>query len=333
MIPYGKQTIDETDIQAVVETLRSDFLTQGPKVPEFESELKKYTNANHAVCVNSATSALHIACLSLGLGENDVLWTSPISFVASANCARYCGAQVEFIDVDMETYNICVEKLESQLVESKILGNLPKVIVVVHLGGLSCDMKRIHHLSKLYGFSIIEDASHAIGGLYEDKKVGSCEHSDISIFSFHPVKIITSAEGGVALTNNSELASRMRKLRSHGVTKSRKDFLFEPDGEWYYEQHELGFNYRMTDLQAALGLSQLRKVDVFVDLRNKIAARYHKLLAETPLHFQSVPKYAKSSFHLFIVLMSEDTTFEEHRRFFTFLQENDIQVNITLQYL
>ena len=261
MIPYGKQDINSDDIEAVINVLQSDFLTQGPKVPDFEQCVAEYAGAKYSCAVNSATSALHIACLALGLGKGDELWTSPNTFVASANCALYCGAQVDFVDIDPKTYNLCPDKLEHRLVEAKRLGKLPKVIVAVHLCGQSCDMRRIYKLSKIYGFKIIEDASHAVGGRYLDSKIGCCRYSDITIFSFHPVKIITTAEGGIALTNDKYLQEKMSLFRTHGITRDEKAMQGAPDGPWYYEQVELGFNYRMTDLQAALGLSQMSRLE------------------------------------------------------------------------
>src|SRR5690554_4672462 len=261
MIPYGRQDISQQDIDAVVEVLQSDFLTQGPKVPLFEKTVAEHVGAGHALAVNSATSALHIACMALGLGQGDWLWTTPNTFVASANCGLYCGAQVDFVDIDPHTYNLCAKELEKKLISAEKLGKLPKVVVPVHFSGQPCDMQAINALAQKYGFKIIEDASHAIGGKYQNEFIGSCRYSDITVFSFHPVKIITTAEGGLALTNNAELASKMGLLRSHGITRDANQMTHEADGPWYYQQIDLGFNYRMTELQAALGNSQMERLD------------------------------------------------------------------------
>ena len=253
MIPYGRQDIIQSDIDAVISVLKSDFLTQGPKVPLFESTVSSYCGSEYAVAVNSATSALHIACLSLGLGEGDILWTSPNSFVASANCGLYCKAKIDFVDIDVKTYNMSAELLEKKLIQAKIENKLPKVLIPVHYAGQSCNMKKIYSLSKFYGFRIIEDASHAIGGKYLDKSIGCCQYSDVTVFSFHPVKIITTAEGGLATTNDKKLAEKMQLLRSHGISRDQNLLTKASEGDWYYQQLELGFNYRMTELQAALG--------------------------------------------------------------------------------
>jgi UDP-4-amino-4,6-dideoxy-N-acetyl-beta-L-altrosamine transaminase len=273
MIPYGKQDISQEDIESVVEVLQSDFLTQGPKVPMFEKALSDYTSASFALAMNSATSALHIACLALGVGKGDIVWTTPITFVASANCALYCGAQIDFVDIDKDTYNLSPVELERKLIEAKKNNKLPKVVIVVHLCGQPCDMKAINVLSKEYGFSLIEDASHAIGGEYRNEKIGNCRYSDITVFSFHPVKIITTAEGGAALTNCKDLADKMSLFRSHGITRDHRLMEGEPHGDWYYQQIALGYNYRMTELQAALGVSQMKRLDEFVSARHKLAAR------------------------------------------------------------
>jgi UDP-4-amino-4,6-dideoxy-N-acetyl-beta-L-altrosamine transaminase len=301
MIPYGKQNIDQSDIDAVTEVLKSDWLTQGPKVPLFESKVAAFCDANFSVATNSATSALHIACLALNVGENDLVWTSPISFVASSNCALYCGAQVDFLDIELETGNISVKLLKDKLLKAKSENALPKVIIPVHLAGQSCDMEEIHKLSKDFGFKIIEDASHAIGGSYKNSKVGSCSFSDITVFSFHPVKIITSAEGGMALTNDEKLARRMQMLRSHGITSDEAEMTEPSHGVWYYQQQYLGFNYRMTDIQAALGLNQLTKIDNFIKRRNQLAHFYDKTLRGS----KAVPLTQKpntyNAYHLYIV--------------------------------
>ena len=277
MIPYGRQEITEDDISEVEKVLRSDLLTQGPIVPKFEKSVASYCNASYAVAVNSATSALHIACISLGLKEDDYLWTSPNTFVASANCARYCGAKVDFVDIDPNTYNISVSALSEKLKSAEKKGTLPKIIVPVHFGGLPCDMSAIKNLSKQYGFKIIEDASHAIGASYKQSKIGSCIYSDITVFSFHPVKIITTGEGGMAVTNDEDLAEKMFRLRVHGITNKIDLMKIRPKEEiWNYQQIDLGFNYRMNDIQAALGLSQLKRIDDYIEARNRIADLYDK---------------------------------------------------------
>jgi len=302
MIPYGKQNIIDQDIDAVIKILKSDYLTQGPTTPIFENNLQEYTNAKYAVAVTNATSALHIACLSLGLGQGDILWTSPISFVASANCAIYCGADVDFVDIDPISYNLCPTALEDKLISANKKGKLPKIVVPVHLSGQSCEMKRIKELSDQYGFKIIEDASHAIGGEYRGKKIGKCEYSDITVFSFHPVKIITTCEGGACLTNQKEIYTNLQRLRSHGITRDSNEMVGKKHGEWYYEQLNLGFNYRLNDLQAALGISQLSRVDHFVSERNSIANYYNKIF--NGHEFVRTPKLINdvySSYHLYII--------------------------------
>tara|TARA_B100001564_G_scaffold312748_1_gene285821 strand:+ start:1069 stop:2226 length:1158 start_codon:yes stop_codon:yes gene_type:complete len=302
MIPYGKQNIIDQDIDAVIKILKSDYLTQGPTTPIFENNLQEYTNAKYAVAVTNATSALHIACLSLGLGQGDILWTSPISFVASANCAIYCGADVDFVDIDPISYNLCPTALEDKLISANKKGKLPKIVVPVHLSGQSCEMKRIKELSDQYGFKIIEDASHAIGGEYRGKKIGKCEYSDITVFSFHPVKIITTCEGGACLTNQKEIYTNLQRLRSHGITRDSNEMVGKKHGEWYYEQLHLGFNYRLNDLQAALGINQLSRVDQFVSERNSIANYYNKIF--NGHEFVRTPKlinHVYSSYHLYII--------------------------------
>lgn len=299
MIPYGRQDISESDIHAVIEVLRSDYLTQGPAVPAFEECLANYCGVQHGVAVNSATSALHIACLALDVGPGDIVWTSPITFVASANCALYCGAEIDFVDIDDRTYNMSVERLTEKLELAEISGKLPKVVIPVHLCGQSCDMASIHALANRFGFKIIEDASHAIGGKYQGKAIGSCRYSDITIFSFHPVKIITTAEGGMAMTNDPKLAKRMRLLRSHGITRDANEMTHEPDGAWYYQQIDLGYNYRMTELQAALGLSQMQRLDEFVNKRHAIAKRYDEALADLPITLPSQLPDNYSAYHLY----------------------------------
>lgn len=301
MIPYGKQDVTDADIDAVVSALRSEYLTQGPAVPLFEARVAQYVGASQAVAVNSATSALHIACLALGLGPGDRLWTSPITFVASANCALYCGADVDFVDIDPATVNLCPRRLREKLEAASRLGTLPKVVVAVHMCGQSCDMRSIHALGQEFGFAIIEDASHAIGGRYLGEPIGNCRFSDITVFSFHPVKIITTAEGGIATTQNAELAERMRLLRSHGITREPAKMTRQPDGPWYYEQIDLGFNYRMTDIQAALGLSQMDRLDDYVAKRHQKAQVYSELLAGLPLELPRQHPDGRSAFHLYVV--------------------------------
>jgi len=299
-IPYGRQSISEADIKAVVKVLRSDFLTQGPVVPNFEAAVAKYCQAQHAVATTNATSALHLACLALGLGSGDRLWTSPITFVASANCALYCGAEVDFVDIDPRSYNLCPMALAAKLEAAEKSGQLPKVVVAVHMCGQSCDMQAIHALSKKYGFKLIEDASHAIGARYQGQPVGNGRYSDITIFSFHPVKIITSGEGGMAVTNDVERAKTMMRLRSHGITSDPADMLAHPQDEiWNYQQLELGFNYRMTELQAALGLSQLQQIDAFVSRRQAYAEIYDNTLCDLPLVTPWQHPDCESSFHLY----------------------------------
>lgn len=327
-IPYGKQDISEEDIASVVSVLRSDYLTQGPKVPEFENALANYCGSNHAIAVNSATSALHIACLALGLGEGDFLWTSPITFVASANCGLYCGAKVDFIDIDPRTYNMSAEVLEKKLIQAQTAGTLPKVVVPVHLTGQPCDMEAIHALACKYGFKIIEDASHAVGGRYKNLPIGNCKYSDITVFSFHPVKIITTAEGGAALTNNPDLASKMNLFRSHGITKDENYFQKNSDGPWYYEQIALGFNYRMTELQAALGVSQLKRVDDFISRRHLLAKRYNELLKDFPLITPFQIKDGYSAFHLYVIRLDNQSINKSHFQVFEALRGFDIGVNL-----
>jgi UDP-4-amino-4,6-dideoxy-N-acetyl-beta-L-altrosamine transaminase len=328
VIPYGRQDISEADIQAVVDVLRSDFLTQGPAVPAFERAVADYCVAKHAVAVNSATSALHIACLALGVGPNDVVWTSAVTFVASANCALYCGAEVDFVDIDPNTYNLSVKCLSEKLVQAEQIGRLPKVVIPVHLCGQSCDMVGIQALAQRYGFKIIEDASHAIGGKYRGEPIGSCHYSDITIFSFHPVKIITTAEGGMIMTNSAQLAKRMQLLRSHGITRDVNEMTHVPDGSWYYQQIVLGFNYRMTDLQAALGLSQMQRLDGFVARRHSIAKRYDQLLAGFPVitPWQHADSY--SGLHLYVIRLKLEKISNTHRQVFEALRAASIGVNL-----
>ncbi len=326
MIPYGRQDISQADIDAVVEVLQSDFLTQGPRVPAFEEAVASYCSANHAVAVNSATSALHLACLALGLGPGDRLWTSPVTFVASANCGLYCGASVDFVDIDPRTYNLSPEALEAKLKVAEKDCVLPKVVVAVHLCGQPCDMKAISKLADQYGFRVIEDASHAIGGRYDGEPIGSGRYSDITIFSFHPVKIITSAEGGMAVTNDSALADKMQLLRSHGITRDSQKMTHVPDGPWYYQQVDLGFNYRMTELQAALGVSQMSRLDEFVSRRHELAGRYDELLSTLPVITPWQHPDSYSGLHLYVIRVSGGPAC--HRNVFELLREQGVGVNL-----
>lgn len=328
MIPYGRQDISQADIDAVTDVLRSDFLTQGPQVPLFEQTVLDACHAKYAVAVNSATSALHIACLALGLGKGDWLWTSPNTFVASANCGLYCGAKVDFVDIDPRTYNLCANELEKKLIIAEQQGKLPKVVVPVHFSGQPCDMQAIHALAQKYGFKIIEDASHAIGGKYQGEPIGNCRYSDITVFSFHPVKIVTTAEGGIALTNDAELAEKMDLLRSHGITRKPELMSNEPDGPWYYQQIDLGFNYRMTELQAALGISQMQRLDQFVARRHELARCYNQLLADLPLTLPWQHPKSYSGMHLYVIRLQLDKISKSHRQVFSELREQGIGVNL-----
>lgn len=328
IIRYGQQDITDDDINAVCKVLLSSNLTQGPQIINFENSVKNFTTAKYAYAVNSATSALHISCLALGLNKNDHLWTSPNSFVASSNCGLYCGAKVSFVDIDPETYNMCPKLLEEKLKLAEANGTLPKIVIPVHLAGQSCNMKKIYQLSKKYNFKIIEDASHAIGGFYNNEPIGNCKYSDISVFSFHPVKIITSGEGGMALTNSKKLAKKLNILRSHGITRDDELMEKDSDGPWYYEQIDLGYNYRMTDIQAALGLSQMKRLEGYVRKRQLLAKRYNKLLKDTPvkLPFQDPNTY--SSFHLYIIRLKLNLIKFSHREVFEFLRNKNILVNL-----
>ncbi|PCI50775.1 MAG: UDP-4-amino-4,6-dideoxy-N-acetyl-beta-L-altrosamine transaminase [Thalassobium sp.] len=328
MIPYGKQDITQGDIDAVIEVLGSDFLTQGPVIPRFEDAVKTSVGAGFSVAVNSATSALHIACLALDLGPGDRLWTSPITFVASSNCALYCNASVDFVDIDPTTYNLCPQALEQKLIAAELAGVLPKIVVPVHLAGQSCDMKAIKALSDRFGFRIIEDASHAIGAAYGDEKVGSCHYSDITVFSFHPVKIITTAEGGMAVTNDPALAGKMERLRSHGITRDPHLMTHTPHGPWYYQQIELGFNYRMTEMQAALGCSQMTRLHEFIERRQQLAAQYAELLNDLPLMLPYQLETTASSWHLYIIRLQLSELSKSHLDVFNELRSAGIGVNL-----
>jgi UDP-4-amino-4,6-dideoxy-N-acetyl-beta-L-altrosamine transaminase len=327
-IPYGRQDITQADIDAVVAVLQSDFLTQGPMVPKFERAVADYCGVAHALAVNSATSALHIACLALGVGPGDWLWTTPVTFVASANCALYCGAQVDFVDIDPATYNLCPNALERKLEQAERDGKLPKVVVPVHLCGQPCDMQAIAALSRRYGFKVVEDASHAIGGGYRNEPIGNCAFSDITIFSFHPVKIITTAEGGMALTKNGELAEKMALFRSHGITRDSAQMTHASDGAWYYQQIALGYNYRMTELQAALGVSQVERLDDYVGRRHQLARRYDALLEALPVTTPWQHPDSYSGLHLYPIRLHLDRIGKTHRAVFDSLREQGIGVNL-----
>ena len=328
MIPYGKQSITQSDVDAVVATLNSDFLTQGPMVPRFEDSIKEACGVGEAVAANSATSALHLACMALGVDADSTVWTSPISFVASANCARYCGASVDFVDIDPETFNMCPTALEKKLNKADSQGKLPSVVIPVHMGGQAPEMSQIHALSEKFGFAIIEDASHSIGAGYRDEPVGNCRYSEVTVFSFHPVKIITTAEGGVATTRSSSLADRMRLLRSHGVTRDQVLMDRESHGPWYYQQIELGWNYRMTEIQAALGVSQMNRLSDFIRRRREIAKRYDELIDDPAIALPRQLKTTRSSFHLYIIQLMSAHLEKTHKQIFLELRERGIGVNL-----
>ena len=326
-IPYGCQNINQSDIDSVVEVLKSSHLTQGPVVPKFEAAIANKVNAKYSIMVNSATSALHLACRALSLGKNDYLWTSPTSFVASANCALYCGAKVDFVDINPQTGLISINHLEEKLNKASNEGKLPKILMVVHLAGTSCDMKLIKKLSDKFGFYIIEDASHALGGKYLNDYVGNCKFSSISVFSFHPVKIITTGEGGCLTTNDELLARKISDLRSHGIVKDNTRFNEKPNGPWVYEQQDLGYNYRMTDIHAALGLSQLKRLDDFVEKRNRVLKSYNKLAEDLPIYFLEIPPNIRSSVHLAVMRFKRPNK-ELHLRVFNYLRKNNFGVQI-----
>jgi UDP-4-amino-4,6-dideoxy-N-acetyl-beta-L-altrosamine transaminase len=328
MIPYGRQDINQTDIDSVVNVLQSDFLTQGPQIPLFESKIAEYCGAGYGVAVNSATSALHVACMALNLGKDDYLWTSPNTFVASANCGLYCGAKVDFVDINPLTYNLSPEELEKKLIQAKQDNKLPKIVIPVHFAGQSCDMRKIHALSQEYGFSIIEDASHAIGGKYLDQPIGGCQYSDITIFSFHPVKIITTAEGGLATTNNEELMIRMQLFRSHGVTRDPTLMTKRSEGGWYYQQIDLGFNYRMTELQAALGTSQMQRIDEFISKRHILLERYNSLLCNLAITRPYQDKDSYSALHLYPIQIDMGINTKSREKIFNELRNKGIGVNV-----
>ena len=324
MIPYGRQSIDQADIDAVADVLRSDFLTQGPAVERFEQAMAAYCGAGHGVAVCNATAALHLACLALDLGPGDLLWTSPITFAASANCALYCGANVDFVDIDPRTYNMSPQRLAEKLESAERDGRLPKIVVPVHLAGQPCDMRAIAELARRYGFKVIEDASHAVGARYGNSSIGDCRYSDIAVFSFHPVKIITTGEGGMAMTNDAELAARMALLRTHGITRDPALLQSPDEGSWYYEQQALGFNYRMTDIQAALGTSQLSRLDGFLERRRALARAYDAAFSELPLARPFQNPDGQSSWHLYVIRVAAD----QRRRIFDGLRSRGIHANL-----
>lgn len=328
MMSYGKHDISKEDIDAVIHVLKSDFITQGPTVEKFERAVSEFCKANYGIATNSATSALHIACLSIGLGKGDYLWTSPITFVASANCGLYCNANIDFVDIDPKTYNLSSKALEEKLIQARQDNKLPKVVIPVHFAGQSCEMKRIYQLSQEYGFKIIEDASHSIGGEYKGQPVGNCKYSDITIFSFHPVKIITTGEGGMALTNSATLAKKMLLLRSHGVTRDQELIANENEGPWFYQQIELGYNYRMTDIQAALGISQMKRLNEFINNRHKIKQRYDKKLSNMPVVIPYQSKNSYSALHLYPIQIRCNSLKKTHEQIFKEMIENNIGVNL-----
>lgn len=329
MIPYGRQEITEEDISEVEKILRSDFLTQGPTVPKFENRVASYCGVSYSIAVNSATSALHIACLALNLGDGDWLWTSPNTFVASANCGKYCGANIDFVDIDPKTYNMSVDALSEKLINAEKSGKLPKIVVPVHFAGQPCDMPAIFELSKRYGFKIIEDASHAIGASYSQNKIGSCKYSDITVFSFHPVKIITTAEGGMALTNNKDIADKLLRLRTHGITNEKKKMSERPKDEiWNYQQIDLGYNYRMNDIQAAIGLSQLNRLDEYIKSRQNIAKHYNSELKNLSLTIPWQSQNIYSSYHLYPILIQTETISFSQRQVYDELKKNNIAANL-----
>jgi len=331
MIPYGKQDINNDDIESLIKVLKSNYLTQGPEVPKFEESISNFCGSSYTVAVTSATAALHLSCIALGLKKNDYLWTSPISFVASANCAKYCGAKVDFVDIDPNTYNLDPFLLEKKLVEANKENKLPKIVVPVHLCGHSAEMEEIHNLSKKYNFKIIEDASHAIGGKYKDSNIGNCKYSDITVFSFHPVKIITTGEGGIATTNDYELAKKIRLLRSHGITRDQNEMISESHGDWYYQQIDLGYNYRMTDFQAALGISQLKRISSFLKKRKEISKRYDEQLKGLPLKTPTEKSYVDSSRHLYVIRIDNNLSRLSHYEIFHELRR--LKVNVNLHYI
>jgi UDP-4-amino-4,6-dideoxy-N-acetyl-beta-L-altrosamine transaminase len=327
-IPYSRQWINEKDIEAVIDVLKSDWLTQGPVIEKFERAVAEYCGVKYAVAVSSGTAALHIACLAAGLNTDDILWTSPNTFVASSNCALYCGARPDFVDIDPRTYNMDVDALEVKLSSAEKTGSLPKIVIPVHFAGQSCEMERIFSLGQRYGFTIIEDACHAIGGSYKGVRIGSCKFSDMTVFSFHPVKIITTGEGGMVLTNNESLYQRLILLRTHGITRDTFCMEDASDGDWYYQQIELGMNYRVTDIQASLGLSQFRRIDKFVTRRNELAERYNNALFDLPLTLPCQHPDTYSAFHLYVVRLKLNELEKTRKMIFDLLRQKRIGVNV-----
>jgi len=327
-IPYGHQSISEEDIKAVAEVLRSDWLTQGPMIDRFEKAVAEYCGANHGVAVCNATAALHLACLVLGVGKGDYVWTSPNTFLASANCALYCGAKIDFVDIDPKTYNLSAAELTKKLEIAARNNQLPKVVIPVHFAGQSCDMRAIKSLADQYGFKIIEDASHAIGGSYYNEKIGSCKYSDMTVFSFHPVKIITTGEGGMVMTNIQEYYDKLKILRSHGMTREQRFMQNESEGAWYYQQIALGHNYRLTDIQCALGLSQLKRIDEFINKRHELAKRYNETLKDLPIILPFQESYSYSAFHLYVIQLKLEQLKKTRRQVFDRLRATGIGVNV-----
>ncbi|CAM3043085.1 TPA: UDP-4-amino-4,6-dideoxy-N-acetyl-beta-L-altrosamine transaminase [Legionella pneumophila] len=327
-IPYGRQDIDQCDIEFVIETLNSDWLTQGPRISQFESAIANYCVVKHAIAVSNGTAALHLICMALGIGAGDLVWTTPNTFVASANCARFCGADVDFVDIDPKTYNLSVDALERKLKFSAETGKLPKLVIPVHFAGQSCDMEAIYSLSKKYHFHIVEDACHAIGGNYKNYKIGSCQFSDATVFSFHPVKLITTGEGGMVVTNNDELNLKLRTLLTHGITREPTLMNEEPHGPWYYQQITLGYNYRITDIQSALGISQLRKLNGYVNRRHELAKYYDSKLQELPLVIPYQANYNYSAYHLYVIRLKLNTINKTRLSVFNELREAGIGVNV-----
>ena len=326
-IPYGHQDITEDDIKHVIEVLKSDYLTQGPQIELFENSLKEYTKAKYCTALSNATAALHLSCRALGVNKDDIVWTSPISFVASANCALYCGAKIDFVDINADTFNMCPQKLIVKLKKANKSGKLPKVIIPVHMAGQSCQMEQIYQIASEYGVKIIEDASHAMGGKYKGSPVGNCLYSDITVFSFHPVKIITTGEGGATLTNYKDIDKKIKILRSHGIIKNKNDLKEQRYGPWYYEQNELGYNYRISDIHCALGVSQLRKLDNYIQKRHRIAESYNKYLSDTEVEIPTLDNNVYSSFHLYIIQLKEKDR-NIHFKIFNFLRSCNIGVNL-----
>lgn len=335
MIPYSRQALDDDDVQSVVDVLRSDWLTQGPTCELFEGEVAKYCSAPYAIATCNGTAALHVACLALGIGPGDTVWTTPITFVASANVAKYCGADVDFVDIDPETFNMSPRELRKKLKQAASAHKLPKALIIVHLAGLPCDLGEIAAACREYNVRLIEDASHAIGAQYQGTPIGSCQYSDATIFSFHPVKIITTAEGGMVLTRNLELARKLRRLRSHGIERDPARLARPPRGAWYYEQQELGFNYRLSDVHAALGISQLAKLDAFLSRREFIVSRYTQELGGLDIGFQKACSDRRCAWHLCIAQIvkgDRDTVFKHLRSHGIGVQVHYIPVHVQPYY-